>query len=214
MQCRGIREIGSPQDRSLRRALPLFVIAAWFVSPAWAGPDLCPVQDFAIEAALGNAVAQYNLGVELYRGERLEQNLEKAAALWRMAVASGNVPAHNSLGYLVFFGRGVQRDPEEGLRLWRFAAERGHAESQFHLASVYMTGRHLPRDYALAYAWANTSEHYAKAVSELGGGPQVAQDARALKRQARENLAGRDRKRAEKLAAKFIASYGPREAGR
>lgn len=214
MQCRGIREIGSPQDRPLRRALPLFVIAAWFVSPAWAGPDLCPVQDFAIEAALGNAVAQYNLGVELYRGERLKQNLEQAAVLWRMAVASGNVPAHNSLGYLVFFGRGVQRDPEEGLRLWRFAAERGHAESQFHLASVYMTGRHLPRDYALAYAWANTSEHYAKAVSELGGGPQVAQDARALKRQARENLAGRDRKRAEKLAAKFIASYGPREAGR
>lgn len=214
MQCRGIREIGPPQDRPLRRILLFLVAASLLVFPAWAGPEQCPVQDFAIEAALGNAVAQYNLGVELYRGERLEQNLEKAAALWRMSVASGNVPAHNSLGYLVFFGRGVKRDPEEGLRLWRFAAERGHAESQFHLASVYMTGRHLPRDYALAYAWANTSEHYAKAVSGLGGGPQVAQDARALERQARENLAGRERKRAEKLAAKFIASYGPRKTRR
>ncbi len=130
------------------------------------------------------------------------------------SVASGNVPAHNSLGYLVFYGRGVPRDPEEGLRLWRFAAERGHAESQFHIASVYMTGRHLARDHTLAYAWAKTSEHYSKTVAELGGGPQVAQDARSLMRQARENLAGRDLKRADKRAAEFIANYGPRDRGR
>ncbi len=173
------------------------------------GPEPCPVQGFAIEAALGDAAAQYNLGVELYRGERVEQDLEKAAALWQMSVASGNVPAHNSLGYLVFYGRGVPRDPEEGLRLWRFAAERGHAESQFHIASVYMTGRHLARDYTLAYAWAKTSAHYAEGVAELGGGPKVAQDARTLMQEARENLAGRQQKRADKRAAEFIASYGP-----
>ena len=209
MQRRGIREIGPAQDRPSRRPLLYFLAIALFVSPAWAGPEQCPVQDFAIDAALGNASAQYNLGVELYRGERVEQNLEKAAGLWRMSVEQGNVPAHNSLGYLAFFGRGVPRDPEEGLRLWRYAAERGHAESQFHIASVYMTGRHLPRDYVLAYAWAKTSAHYAEAVAELGGGPKVAQDARTLMQEARENLAGRQRKRADKRATEFIAKYGP-----
>ena len=64
MQCRGIREIGPPQDRLLRRILLFLVAASLLVFPAWAGPEQCPVQDFAIEAALGNAAAQYNLGVE------------------------------------------------------------------------------------------------------------------------------------------------------
>ena len=81
MQCRGIREIGPPQDRPLRRALPLFVVAAWFVSPAWAGPEQCPVQDFAIEAALGDAAAQYNLGGMFKRGFS-EQMTRKEAMRW------------------------------------------------------------------------------------------------------------------------------------
>ncbi len=181
---------------------------------AHAASEPSSLQALEAEAAQGNVTAQYDLGVEFYQGEKVEQNLEKAAALWRLAAQSGHVSAHNNLGFLTFYGRGVPRDPEEGIRLWRFAAERGHAEAQFHLASTYMTGRHRKRNYVLAYAWAKTSEHYAEAVAKLGGGPKVAQDARVLMRQARENLSEGDLKRAGELAAEYIASYGPREAGR
>jgi TPR repeat protein len=167
------------------------------------------MQDLATKAAQGDPTAQYNLAVELYRGEKVEKDLERAAELFRSSAASGHVPAHANLAHLVFYGHGLARDPEEGIRLWRFAAERGHAEAQLHLASVYMTGRQIGRDYVLAYAWAKTSVYYAKAAPELGGGSHVAEEASTLMRQARKELGDKRAELAEKRAASFISSYGP-----
>ena len=193
----------------------LFLVAAVLLVPAtFAQSQSSPLQVLEAEAARGDATAQFNLGVELYRGEKVERNLEKAARLWRLAAKSGHVSAHNNLGYLVFFGRGVARDPEEGMRLWRFAAEGGHAEAQFHLASTYMTGRHRRRNYLVAYAWAKTSAHHAPTLAKLGGDPAVAEKARTLMRQARQSLSENELGQAEERAAEFIARYGPQESNK
>jgi TPR repeat protein len=159
----------------------------------------------------GDPIAQYNLGVDYYRGDRVERDVAKAAELWRKAAASGHVNASNSMAYLVFYGRGVPRDPAEGLRLWQFAAERGHAESQFHLASAYMAGREVARSYVVAYAWASAAVHYSEAAADLGGGPQIHRDASALLVTVRTALPKDQTPAAEARAREFIAAYGPRE---
>ncbi len=195
--------------RAMKIILALTLLAA--VTSVRAESVESEIQNLATEAAQGDSTAQYNLAVELYRGEKVEKDLEKAAALFRSSAASGHVPAHANLAYLVFYGHGVARDPEEGIRLWRFAAERGHAEAQLHLASVYMTGRQIERDYVLAYAWAKTSVYYAEAAPELGGGSHVAEEASTLMRQARKELSDKRAELAEKRAASFISAYGPRD---
>ena len=195
----------------MRRAFAaLGVLGLIAGSPAAEEPGPDPLRKLETEAARGDPIAQYNLGVELYRGERVERDLARAAVLWRSAAEAGHVNAHNSLAYLVFYGRGAPRDPAEGLRLWRFAAERGHAESQFHLASAYMTGRDIDRDLVLAYAWARTAVHDAEAVPELGGGPRVQRNASALLAEVRAILPEESRGVAESRAQEFIRVYGPR----
>ncbi len=88
----------------------------------------CELQQLAIDAALGDTAAQYNLGVEFFRGANLPRDYAKAANLWRRASEVGSVTASNNLGYPKYYGRpGVERDYAEGIRLWRFAAERGYA---------------------------------------------------------------------------------------
>ncbi len=195
----------------LQRVLVGLVILAALPALTLAEPSTSDLGELASKAAQDDPVAQYNLGVEYYRGERVERNLEKAAALWKNAAAVGNVPASNSLAYLTFYGKGIPRDAEEGIRLWRYAAERGHAEAQFQLASVYMSGRHVSRSYVLAYAWASASVHYAEATTELGGDPEVTANARLLQQGARAALSNKQRELAETRAQEFIAVYHPRD---
>jgi len=176
------------------------------VSPARAE---CAVEPLAIAAALDDPVAQYNLAVELYRGECVERDLAKAAALWRLAAEAGNVSAHNNLGFLLFRGEGVAQDEAEGLRLWRHAAERGHAESQAHLAWAYLEGRAVPRDRVLAWAWARTSLVSSARAPGLGGGPRVDAIARDLLERAEAELPPERRPEAERTARELIAKHAP-----
>src|SRR6185295_9172862 len=101
----------------------------------------CRLQEMAIDAALGNSDAQYDLGVEFHRGVDLPQDFAKAAMMWRMASNAGVIEAHNNLGYLTYYGKGAKQDYAEGLRLWRLAAGRGFAESQVHIADAYSDGK-------------------------------------------------------------------------
>lgn len=192
------------------------LVVGFLVLGSWGGPALadapgCDLGQLEADAAADDPVAQYNLGVERYRGKCVQRDLTQAASLWRRAAAAGHVPAHNSLAYLTFRGHGIPRDPAEAFRLWRFAAERGHPESQFFLASAYMTGREVGRNYVLAYAWASASVHYAELGPDLGADPDVAGRARLVLTEVRRELSGRAAERAEAKAREFIASFGPRE---
>ncbi len=174
-------------------------------------PNPVPAEALEEPAEPADPIDLYNLGVEYYRGETVERDVDKVAEYWRKAADKGHINAHNGLAYLVFYGRGAPRDPQEGLRLWRFAAKRGHAESQFHLASAYMAGREVDRDYVVAYAWASAAVHYSKEAPDLGGGPKIHKDATALLGTVTRALPASQTGAANARAQEFIRLYGPRE---
>ncbi len=142
-------------------------------------PPSCEIQTLAIEAALGNADAQYELAVAFHQGEKVPRDLAKSAALWKMAAKAGIVPAYNNLGHLNYYGRGIKQDYAEGVRLWRIAATQGFSESQVHLANAYVDGKFLKIDYVEGYAWAaagkqaalqDTDPDTSKVISEMADG--------------------------------------------
>ncbi len=193
-----------------------FLIMFFCISIAHAqeSPNNCPLQDLAVEAALGNELALYNLGVEFFRGVKLPRDYAKAADLWRRSSDAGNVGASNNLGFLKYYGRpGVEQDYTEALRLWRSAAERGYAESQVHLGQAYSDGRFLKLDLIEAYAWAKAGKHYSHKMTEIIDDPQigekVAEDAEKVLADARKKLSRAEIAEAEKKAAEYIKKFAP-----
>jgi TPR repeat protein len=174
----------------------------------------CPIQQLAINAAIGDDVAQYNLGVEFFRGANVPQDYAKAANLWRKASDAGNTGASNNLGFLIYYGMGVEQDYPEGIRLWRLAAGRGLAESQVHMAQAYSDGRFLKNDLIEAYAWAKAGKHNSISMEETMENPQIAElvarDADKVLAQVGRKLSHIERAAAEKKAAEYIRKFAPK----
>ena len=168
----------------------------------------CQIQELAINAALGDAEAQYDLGVEFHRGVNLTRDYSKAAAMWRLAGNGGIVAAFNNLGHLTYYGRGVKQDYAEGVRLWRIAAEKGFAESQVHLGDAFSDGRYLKRDYIEAYAWAKAGQHFAPQIADAELAKGIIEMAEKRLADARAKLSATQVAEAEKRAAEYIAKYG------
>jgi TPR repeat protein len=192
----------------------LILLLLAITTPAQEASPKCVLQQLAIDAALGDPMAQYNLGVEFFRGSELPQDYAKAASLWRKASDTGGIEASNNLGFLKYYGLpGVERDYAEGIRLWRFAAERGHAEAQVHMGQAYSDGRFLKNDFIEAYAWAKAGKHYSSKMSEkLENAPlgeAVGRDAEKVLGQVRTKLSNVELAAAEKKAADYIRRFAP-----
>jgi TPR repeat protein len=171
----------------------------------------CSLQEMAIDAALGNATAQYNLGVEFYRGEAVPRDYSKAAAMWRRAGEGGITAAFNNLGYLTYNGYGVKQDYAEGVRLWRVAAEKGLAESQVHLGEAYADGKYLRRDYIEAYAWAEAGRYNAEQDIGMNIEPDISRKilemAKKFLSATRRNLTNAQLAQAETKAKEYIGKF-------
>ena len=157
----------------MRRILLVFA----FLSPFTAGAEPeCSLQQIAIDAALGNPEAQYNLAVEFWRGESVARDPSKSAVLWRLASDQGDLDAKSNLGFLLFNGHGVERDEAEALRLWSVAAAGGQSEANLHLSRAYSPNDGSQGDLLEAYARALA----AKAIASGSNRPtfeKIAMDA-------------------------------------
>jgi hypothetical protein len=122
--------------------------------------------DLALAAATGDSVAQYDLAVAYFRGEKVAQDYSKAAALWRPLAERGHPEANNNLGYLTYYGYGVPEDPAAAVLLWRRAIALGVAESSFHLGHAFLQGRGIPRDSIEGYARIRAAELLAAASAD------------------------------------------------
>jgi len=80
-------------------------------------------------AELGDAEAQYNLGVMYDEGASLEKDLNKAAEWYRKAAEQGFVDAQANLGMMYYHGQGVDRDHEKAAHWLHRAANKGDTES-------------------------------------------------------------------------------------
>lgn len=140
--------------------LPAAVLAAALTLSASApsraqepAPAVSPaILELAEQAALGDEIALYNLGVEYFRGVEVPQDYTRSAAFWRRSVELGNSRAMNNLGYLLFHGLGVEPEPEKAVALWRRAVADGEVEPHLHLAWASEHGEGTELDLVEAYA--------------------------------------------------------------
>ncbi len=172
-----------------------------------APPPSCEIQTLALEAALGDADAQYNLAVEFHQGEKVPLDLAKAAALWKMAAKGGVVSAYNNLGHLTYYGRGVKLDYAEGIRLWRIAATQGHSESLVHLAYAYADGKFLKIDYVEAYAWAAAGKQAALQDKDLDTSKVISEMADEILAKIEPNLRSSALPLAKRRANLYVFRY-------
>lgn len=87
-------------------------------------------------AELGDAEAQYNLGVMYDEGAGIEQDLSRAAEWYRKAAEQGFVDAQINLGMLYYHGQGFTRDHDEAAKWFERAAGQGDREAATYLQRI------------------------------------------------------------------------------
>ena len=87
-------------------------------------------------AELGDAEAQFNLGVLYDEGAGVARNLETAADWYRKAAEQGFIDAQTNLGIMYYHGLGVERDLETAAHWFRLAADQGDAEAAGYMQRI------------------------------------------------------------------------------
>jgi TPR repeat protein len=105
------------------------------------------------EAAKGDAMAMYGLGVRYANGEGVPQDYAKSREWYEKAAARGNVYAMNSLGRLYFYGNGVATDYAKAREWYEKAADMGEADAMVQVGKFYANGQGVAQDYAKAREW-------------------------------------------------------------
>ena len=80
-------------------------------------------------AELGDAEAQYNLGVMYDQGASVDQDLGKAASWYRKAAEQGFMDAQTNLGIMYYRGEGVSGNHTEAAKWFQLAADKGDTEA-------------------------------------------------------------------------------------
>lgn len=94
-------------------------------------------------AELGDAEAQYNLGVLYDEGAGVEQDLRTAVSWYQKAASQGFIDAQTNLGMMYYHGHGVERDYRAAAQWFRQAADQGDEEARECLEKI---SRELPDD--------------------------------------------------------------------
>ena len=147
-------------------------------------------------AELGDAMAQYNLGVSYLNGDGVAKNPAEAAKWFGKSADQDYAYAYYALGlcdensHTVFFSRlaaaadqGVAEaqfrigrafanydNRSEAVRWYRKAAEQGLAEAQFNLGRCYYNAFGVKRDFAEAAKWYRKAAEQGFAEAQYGLG--------------------------------------------
>jgi TPR repeat protein len=87
-------------------------------------------------AELGDAEAQYNLGVMYDEGAGIKQDLARAAEWYRKAAEQGFLDAQMNLGMMYYEGQGFARDCAEAASWFKRAADQGDREAAVYLKRI------------------------------------------------------------------------------
>ncbi|NNG13011.1 MAG: sel1 repeat family protein [Halobacteria archaeon] len=80
-------------------------------------------------AELGDAEAQFNIGVLFDEGAGVDQDLVASADWYRRAGEQGFMDAQTNLGIMYYHGQGVDRNHQEASKWFRMAADQGDPEA-------------------------------------------------------------------------------------
>ena len=114
-----------------------------------------PLDKWILLDALGNANAQFCLGMLHEEGIGVAQDYAEALRLYRLSAERGNPAGQTALGNMYAEGRGVPQDYAEAVNWFRRGAEQGYTPAQCDLGSMYEEGRGVPQDYVQAHMWYN-----------------------------------------------------------
>jgi hypothetical protein len=112
-------------------------------------------QSFRKAADLGNANAQFNLGIMSGDGTGVLKNETAAVAWYRKAASQGHSGAQLNLGIYLADGRGAPESDAEAAIWYRKAALQGVDDAQNNLGVQYANGYGVQRSLVTAYAWYN-----------------------------------------------------------
>ena len=141
----------------MKRAIATIVLCQLLSPPAVADyeTDKAVYNRTLMSAAMGQADAQFTLGLLYETGKGVPQDYATSVKWYRQAAEQGHALAQNNLGNLCFKGLGMPQDFALAMRWYRQAAEQGETIAQYNLGYHYANGKGVKRDYVLAYKWFN-----------------------------------------------------------
>lgn len=129
------------------------------------------------------------------RDKAQNEKILRSAITWYEAAARAGVPsAQFKLANAYNAGAGVTRDPSQAQLWYGRAAQQGQTEAQNALGIMLVSGVAGVSDPVEGYKWL--------LLAERGGHPE----SRAIREKTTEQMPDRDRKRAEALAQRFVAT--------
>lgn len=111
------------------RGMPTWTVLGGGYQSYLKGDYAAAFEEWLPLAELGDAEAQYNLGVMYDEGAGRPRDLDVAAGWYRKAALQGFLDAQSNLGMMYYHGEGVDRDLAEAARWFRLAADQGDAEA-------------------------------------------------------------------------------------
>jgi len=111
------------------------------------------IKRLAVQAAAGDAQAEYELGQRYSAGKDVSRDDRLAAKWFESAASRGLAPAQYNLGVLYEQGLGVEKNPKKAFFWYHSAAEHDYARAQHNLATMYATGSGVPQNYDEAANW-------------------------------------------------------------
>ena len=126
------------------------------------------VYGYKLGIKMGSAACMNDLGALYYMGELVEQDFQKAADLYEMAMDHGCLQSVINLGYIWEYGRTGERDYDRAYRYYALAAALvDSSEAVYKLGDMYARGQGAGRDVAKAYQLWSRSLDLAENIVEL-----------------------------------------------
>ncbi len=128
------------------------------------------VKKCCLFAMLGDAGAQYDLGMCYKDGVCVDRNYEKAVKWWNQSAEQGFAPAQFALATCYFSGIGIEENYGEAIKWYRMAAEQELLPAQHSLAICYLNGKGVEQDHEEAVQWFRKAaeQGYVPAQGDLG----------------------------------------------
>ena len=101
----------------------------------------------------GHSAARLPLAAMYREGMGVDQNLQKAVALFTVSANEGYPSAQFTLGALYRAGEGVEVDYKKALKWFFRAARQGEVDSQNNLGTMFEAGRGVQSSQVLALMW-------------------------------------------------------------
>ena len=105
------------------------------------------------EAAQGNPIAQYNLGLMYKNGVGVKKDLNEAIGWFIIASDNGHMLAKYALGLSYYHGNGFRKNYQKAMNLFLDASYLGHPASQINVGNMYYYGQSVGKNYPKAHMW-------------------------------------------------------------